>query len=156
MKLVWYTVFHKPYCSNRDRQLPSLNANLLNKHERTTTAKNMVILKYHQTSLISYERCWPLACLDGLIKPGLPSGCQVNIKYSMLRVPILALIIETSAVWPWCRRSFQDICRGLDNYSWAYMWLIPMIFHMVCPSWPSWTAQPTVHYQTKIHSTISC
>jgi hypothetical protein len=25
-------------------------------HERTTTAKNMGILKYHQTSLISYEK----------------------------------------------------------------------------------------------------
>jgi hypothetical protein len=37
--------------------------------ERTTTAKNMGILKYHLTSLISYERGWPLACLDGLIKP---------------------------------------------------------------------------------------
>jgi hypothetical protein len=24
----------------------------------------------------------------------------------------------------WCRRSFQDICRGLDNYSSAYLWLI--------------------------------
>jgi hypothetical protein len=51
-------------------------------------------------------------------KPGLPSGCQVSIKC------FLALIIETSAVWPWCRRSFQDICRGLDDYSWAYLWLI--------------------------------
>jgi hypothetical protein len=31
-------------------------------HERITTAKNMGILKYYQTSLISYERGWPLAC----------------------------------------------------------------------------------------------
>jgi hypothetical protein len=32
--------------------------------------------------LVSYERGWPQACLDGLIKPnpGLPLGCQVNIK----------------------------------------------------------------------------
>jgi hypothetical protein len=32
--------------------------------------------------LISYERSWPLACLDGLIKPNQAShpGCQVNIK----------------------------------------------------------------------------
>jgi hypothetical protein len=35
----------------------------------TTTVKNMGILKYHLTSLISYGRGWPLACLDGLIKP---------------------------------------------------------------------------------------
>jgi hypothetical protein len=47
-------------------------------------------------------------------------------RFSMLKVPVLALIIETSAVWPWYRRSFQDICRGL----WiiiaerAYLWLI--------------------------------
>jgi hypothetical protein len=37
-------------------------------HERTTTAKNMGILKYHPTYLISYERGWPLACLEDLIK----------------------------------------------------------------------------------------
>jgi hypothetical protein len=51
-------------------------------HERTTTAKNMGILKYHPTSLISYERGWPLACLEDLI----------------IKVPVLALIIVTSAV----------------------------------------------------------
>jgi hypothetical protein len=37
-------------------------------HERTTTAKNMGILKYHPTSLVSYERGWTLACLEDLIK----------------------------------------------------------------------------------------
>jgi hypothetical protein len=42
-------------------------------HERTNTAKNMGILKYHQTSLISYERGWHLACLDGVIKPNQAS-----------------------------------------------------------------------------------
>jgi hypothetical protein len=41
--------------------------------ERTTTVKNMGILKYHQTSLISYERGWPLACLEDLIKPNQSS-----------------------------------------------------------------------------------
>jgi hypothetical protein len=64
---------------------------------------------------------------------GLPSGCQVNI--SMIKVPVLALMIETSAVWPWYRRSFQDICRGL----WIIIakltcGLFPMIFRMVFPS----------------------
>jgi hypothetical protein len=106
------------------------------RHERTTTAKNMGILKYHQTSLISYERGWPLACMGGLIKPGLPSGCQVDIKCFYAKSTSLALIIETSAVWPWCRRSFQDICRGL----WIIIaeltcGLFPMIFRMVFPSW---------------------
>jgi hypothetical protein len=53
----------------------------------------------------------------------------------MLKVPVLALIIKTSAVWPWCRRSFQDICRGL----WIIQaeltcGLFPMIFRMVFPS----------------------
>jgi hypothetical protein len=33
----------------------------------------MGILKYHQTSLISYERGWLLACLDGLINPNQAS-----------------------------------------------------------------------------------
>jgi hypothetical protein len=42
-------------------------------HERTTTVKNMGILKYHQTSLISYERGWPLACLEDLMKPNQAS-----------------------------------------------------------------------------------
>jgi hypothetical protein len=45
--------------------------------ERTTTVtcvKNMGILKYHPTSLIlSYERGWPLACLEDLIKPNQAS-----------------------------------------------------------------------------------
>jgi hypothetical protein len=44
-------------------------------YERTTTAKNMGILKYLKTSLISYmyERGWPLACLDDLLKPNQAS-----------------------------------------------------------------------------------
>jgi hypothetical protein len=106
-------------------------------HERTTTAKNMGILKYHQTSLISYERGWPLACLDGLIKPNQAShqGARWTSSVSMLKVLVLALIIETSAVIPWCRRSFQDICRRL----WIIIaeltcGLFPMIFRMVFPS----------------------
>jgi hypothetical protein len=51
-------------------------------------------------------------------------GARWTSSVSMLKVPVLALIIETSAVWPWYRMSFQDICRGLDNYSRAYLWLI--------------------------------
>jgi hypothetical protein len=48
----------------------------------------------------------------------------------------MAPIIETSAVWPWCSRSFQDICRGL----WIIIaeltcGLFSMIFRMVRPSW---------------------
>jgi hypothetical protein len=38
-------------------------------HERTTTAKNMGILKYHPTSLISYERGMPGRSYQ--TKPGL-------------------------------------------------------------------------------------
>jgi hypothetical protein len=75
----------------------------------------MGILKYHPTSLISYERGWALACLEDLIKPNQAShqGARWTSSVSILKVPVLALIIETSAVWPWYRRSFQDICRGL-------------------------------------------
>jgi hypothetical protein len=67
-------------------------------------------------------------------KPGLPSGCQVNIKYFYAKST--CLIIETSAVWPWCRRSFLGNCRGL----WIIIaeltcGLFPMIFCMVFPSW---------------------
>jgi hypothetical protein len=107
-------------------------------HERTTTAKNMGILKCHPTSLISYERGWPLACLEDLIKPNQASqqGARWTSSVSMLKVPVLALIIETSAVGPWHRRSFQGICRGL----WIIIaeltcGLFPMIFRMVFPSW---------------------
>jgi hypothetical protein len=48
------------------------------------------------------------------------------IEVSMLKVPVLALIIETSAVWPWCRRSFQDICRGLWIII-AFAWCSPHV-----------------------------
>jgi hypothetical protein len=80
----------------------------------------------------------PLACLDGLIKPNQAShqGAKWTSSVSMLKVPVLALIIETSAVWPWYTRPFQDICRGL----WIIIaeltcGLFPMIFRMVFPSW---------------------
>jgi hypothetical protein len=81
-------------------------------HERTTTAKNMGIHKYHPTSLISYDRCWPLACLDALIKPNQAShqGARWTSSVSMLEVPVLALIIETSAVWP---RISHDLSHGV-------------------------------------------
>jgi hypothetical protein len=113
---------------NIDRQLIVMQQTwqklVINLHERTTTAKNMGILKYHPTSLISYERGWPLACLE----PNQAShpGARWTASVSM----------ETSAVWPWCRRSFQDICRGL----WIIIakltcGLFPMIFRMVFPSW---------------------
>jgi hypothetical protein len=90
----------------------------------------MGILKYHQTSLISYERGWPLAYLESLIKPDQAShhaGCQVNIKCFYAKVPVLALIIETSAVWP--AALVQKVIPGylqrtVDNDSWAYLWLI--------------------------------
>jgi hypothetical protein len=42
-------------------------------HERTTTGKNMGILKYHPTSLMRYERGWHLACLEDVIKPNQAS-----------------------------------------------------------------------------------
>jgi hypothetical protein len=79
-------------------------------------------------------------------KPGLPSSV------SMLRVPVLDLIIETSAVWPWCRRSFQDICRG----QWIIIaeltcGLFPMIFCMVFPSWPN-VANPVTNPMYNLHA----
>jgi hypothetical protein len=101
----------------------------------------MGILKYHQTSLISYERGWPLACLEDLIKPNQAShqGARWTSSVS-IKVPVLALIIESSAVWPWCRRSFQDICRGL----WIIIaeltcGLFPMIFRMVFLAYFPWS-----------------
>jgi hypothetical protein len=50
-------------------------------HERTTTAKNMGMLKYHQTSLKLLKRLAPgMPGWSCQTKPGLASGCQVNIK----------------------------------------------------------------------------
>jgi hypothetical protein len=62
-------------------------------------------------------------------KPGLPSGCQVNIKCFYAKSTCLGSIIETSSVWPWCRTLVQKVIPGylqrtVDNYSWAYLWLI--------------------------------
>jgi hypothetical protein len=51
---------------------------------RTTTAKKMGIHKYQLTSLISYERCWPLACLEDLIKPNQASR---NLVCELLILP---------------------------------------------------------------------
>jgi hypothetical protein len=58
-------------------------------------------------------------------------------------IPVLA----TSAVWPWCRRSFQDICRGL----WIIIaelicGLFPMIFRVVCPSCQAMHLPPAIYY----------
>jgi uncharacterized protein with PQ loop repeat len=65
----------------------------------------------------------------------------------------LALIIETSAVWLWYRRSFQDICRGL----WIIIaeltcGLFPMIFCMVFPSWNEsiWSFHPNKAWHRRI------
>jgi hypothetical protein len=65
-------------------------------------------------------------------KPGLPSGCQVNIKcfYAMStclgshyrNINSLTLVIP------------GYLQRTVDNYSRVYLWLIPMIFRMVFPS----------------------
>jgi hypothetical protein len=69
-------------------------------------------------------------------KPGLTSGCQVNIKCFYAKSTCLCSNYRNTAVWPSCSRSFQDICRGL----WIIIaeltcGLFPMIFCMVFPSW---------------------
>jgi hypothetical protein len=75
-------------------------------------------------------------CLEDLIKPNQAShqGARWTSSVSMLKIPVLALIIETSAVWPWCRRSFQCICRGLwiiiaeltcGLFPWSFAWCSP-------------------------------
>jgi hypothetical protein len=71
-----------------------------------------------------------LACLEDLIKPNQAShqGARWTSSVSMPKVPVLALIIATSAVWPWCRRSFQIIIAELT------CGLFPMIFRLVFPS----------------------
>jgi hypothetical protein len=79
-------------------------------------------------------------CLEDLIKPNQAShqGARWTSSVSMLKVPGLALIIETSTVWPWYRTSFQGICRGLwiiiaeltvGLFPWSFAWCSP---HAYC------------------------
>jgi hypothetical protein len=63
-----------PIAGSEMMELRILQSENIDNHERTTTAKNMGIHKYHPTSLISYERGWPLACLEDLIKPNQASN----------------------------------------------------------------------------------
>jgi hypothetical protein len=93
---------------------------------RTTTAKNMGILKYHQTSLISYERLTPgMPGRSYQTKPGLPSGCKVNIKCFYAKSTCLgsnyrnisSLTLEQKVIPGYLQRT-------VDNYSRAYLWLI--------------------------------
>jgi hypothetical protein len=149
-----------------------LNTQVLSHSERTTTAKNMGILKYHPTSLISYERGWPLGCLDDLIKPNQAFHQGARCFYAKSTCLGSNYInISTTAVWPWYRRSFQGISRG--------MWIIiaeltcglfPMIFRMVFPSCLVFlfankvsstvckfisTPGPVVHWSQKIWPTVA-
>jgi hypothetical protein len=86
--------------------------------------------------------------LEDLIKPNQAShqGARWTSSVSMLTVPVLALIIETSWICSWCSRSFQDICRG----QWIMIaeltcGLFPMIYCIVCPSWfCSYSKMPSV------------
>jgi hypothetical protein len=92
-------------------------------HERTTTAKNMGILKYHQTSLISYERCWLGRSYQ--TKPGLPSGCQVNIKCFYAKSTCLGSNHRNISSLTLVQKVIPGyLQRTVHNYSWAYLWLI--------------------------------
>jgi hypothetical protein len=109
-------------------------------HERTTTAKNMGILKYHQTSLISYERLAPgMPRRSYQTKPCLPSGCQVNIKRFYAKstcqgsnyrnISSLTLVQKVIPGYFSSLTLVQKVIPGylqrtVDNYSRAYLWLI--------------------------------
>jgi hypothetical protein len=91
----------------------------------TTTAKNMGIDKYHPNSLISYERGWPLACLEDLIKPNLPSGCQVNIKCFYAKGTGLGSNYRNISSLTMVQKVIPGyLQRTVDNHSRAYLWHI--------------------------------
>jgi hypothetical protein len=94
----------------------------------------MGILKYHQASLISYERGWPLACLeDYQTTPGLPSGCQVNIKCFYAKSTCLCSNYRNIS----SLTLVQKVIPGyLERIIIAELicGLFPMIFRMVFPS----------------------
>jgi hypothetical protein len=90
---------------------------------RTTTAKNMGILKYHPTSLISYERGMPGRSYQ--TKPGLPSGCQVNIKCFYAKCTRLGSNYRNISSLTLVQKVMPGyLQRTVDNYSRAYLWLI--------------------------------
>jgi hypothetical protein len=94
-------------------------------HERTTTAKNMGILKYHPTSVISYERSMPGRSYQ--INPGLPSGCQVNIKCFYAKSTCLGSNYGNIRSLTLVQKVIPGyLQRTVDNYSRAYLpvWLI--------------------------------
>jgi hypothetical protein len=87
----------------------------------------MGILKYHPTFLISYERGWPLACLEDLIKPNQapPSGCQVNIKCFYAKSTCIGSNYRNISSLTLVQKVIQGyLQRTVDNYSRAYLWLI--------------------------------
>jgi hypothetical protein len=76
----------------------------------------------------SYERGWPLACLDGLIKPNQAShqGARWTSSVSMLKVPVC---LGSNYRNISCLTLVQKVIPGylqmnVDNYSWACLWLI--------------------------------
>jgi hypothetical protein len=71
-------------------------------HERTTTAKNMGILKYHPTSLISYEI-------------GMPGRSYQTKPGNYRNINSLTLVQKVISGY---------LQRTVDNYSRAYLWLI--------------------------------
>jgi hypothetical protein len=107
-KATWHDSQELDFVKRVQAKRPSWENHNREKHENTQISPNIT------------HKLWTLLA-SGMpgrsyqAKPGLASGCQVKSSVSMLRAPVLALIIETSAVWSWCRRSFQDICRGLWN-----------------------------------------
>jgi hypothetical protein len=85
----------------------------------------MGILKYHPTSLISYERGWPLACLEDLIKPN-----QASISHDLSHgVPLMGSLTLVQKVIP------GYLQRTVDFIAELACGLFPMIFRMLFPSW---------------------
>jgi hypothetical protein len=69
-------------------------------------------------------------------KPGLPSGCQVNIKCFYAKCTCLGSNYRNISSLTLVQKVIPGYLQStVDNYSWAYLWLIPMIFRMVCTSW---------------------
>jgi hypothetical protein len=103
-------------------------------HERTTTAKNMGRLKYHQTSHKLWKRLTPgMPGRSYQTEPGLPSGCQVNIKCFYAKSTCLDSNYRNISSLTLVQMVIPGyLQRTVDNYSCG---LFPMIFRMVFPSW---------------------
>jgi hypothetical protein len=110
--------------------------------------------EYHPTSLKLWKRLDPgMPGRSYQTKPGLPSGRHVNIKCFYAKSTCLGSNYRNISSLTQVQKVIPGyLQRTVDNYSRAYLWLIPMIFRMVFPSCKLFAGQIIRVNFTKISS----